>query len=108
MYYPNITYTRDLILAYYQKNTIEWDTGQDVIYRFFFTGHPSPRVMWNVRGDNINDMYGTRIDDQTVANVLRIDRVHRTNLGRKFVCEASNVPNTVQLSTSVTVDVYRE
>lgn len=47
-------------------------------------------------------------DDNTVANVLRIDHVRRENLGRKLICEASNMPNIIQLSTSVTMNVYRK
>lgn len=73
------------------------------------TGNPLPRVTWNVRGDDpaANDR-GFGIDDDTVTNVLRIDRVHRDNHGKLLVCEASNVPDVVQLTVAVVMDVYRE
>jgi hypothetical protein len=64
--------------------------------------------MWNIRGENIDSSYEMKIDDNTVANVLRIDHVHRENLGRELICEASNMPNTIQVSTSVTMNVYRK
>jgi hypothetical protein len=62
--------------------------------------------MWNVRGESAEYTYNT--DENTVTSVLRIDRVHRESLGRKLVCEASNIQNTIQLTTSVTMNVYRE
>ncbi|XP_060858904.1 hemicentin-1-like [Metopolophium dirhodum] len=72
-----------------------------------YDGNPLPRLTWNIRGENnIDSTYGIEIDDSTVANVLRIDHVHRENLGRKLICEASNMPNTIQISTSVTMNVY--
>ncbi|XP_029346856.1 hemicentin-1 [Acyrthosiphon pisum] len=73
-----------------------------------YDGNPLPRLTWNIRGENniIDSTYGIEIDDTTVANVLRIDHVHRENLGRKLICEASNMPNTIQISTSVTMNVY--
>ncbi|CAI6357930.1 unnamed protein product [Macrosiphum euphorbiae] len=73
-----------------------------------YDGNPLPRLTWNIRGENNLDstIYGIEIDDNTVANVLRIDHVHRENLGRKLICEASNMKNTIQISTSVTMNVY--
>ncbi|XP_025422622.1 hemicentin-1-like [Sipha flava] len=69
-----------------------------------YDGNPLPRVMWNVRGESAEYTYNT--DENTVTSVLRIDRVHRESLGRKLVCEASNIQNTIQLTTSVTMNVY--
>lgn len=48
------------------------------------------------------------MDDQTVSNLLRIDRVHRDSHGKHLVCEASNMPDIVQLSMLVIMDVYSE
>lgn len=72
----------------------------------FYAGNPLPSLRWNIRGENIDSTYDIEIDDNTVANVLRIDHVRRENLGRKLICEASNMPNIIQLSTSVTMNVY--
>lgn len=74
----------------------------------FYTGNPLPRLRWNVRGEDIDSTYGIEMNDNTVANVLRIDHVHRENLGKKLICEASNMPNIIQISTSVTMNVYRK
>jgi len=74
----------------------------------FHAGNPLPRLTWNIRGENIDSTYDIKIDESTVANVLRIDRVYRESLGKTLICEASNMPNTIQLSTSVTMDVYRK
>ncbi|XP_050531047.1 hemicentin-1-like isoform X1 [Daktulosphaira vitifoliae] len=71
-----------------------------------YDGRPLPRVMWNIRGENEDTAYGMRISDTAVANTLRIAKVRRENLGKTLVCEASNVANAVQLSTSVTINVY--
>ncbi|XP_050439525.1 hemicentin-1-like [Adelges cooleyi] len=71
-----------------------------------YDGHPLPRVMWNIRGDNEDTAYGTRIGDTAVANTLRIAQVRRENLGKTLICEASNIANAVQLSTSVVINVY--
>lgn len=73
-----------------------------------FAGSPLPRVVWNVRGENPDNEHGIRIGENVVANVLRIDHVRRESHGTELVCEASNMQNTVQLSTSVTMNVYRE
>jgi len=67
-----------------------------------------PRLTWNVQGENIESTDNIKIDDNTVENVLRIDHVHRESLGRKLICEASNMQNTIQISTSVTMNVYRK
>lgn len=87
--------------------------GFDIVYEsrhffFSFAGNPLPSVTWNVRGDNPNNVRGIALDNNTVANVLRIDRVHRESHGKMLVCEASNIPNTFQLSKSVTMNVYCE
>jgi len=74
----------------------------------FHAGNPLPRLIWNIRGENIDSTYGIKIDDNTVANVLRIDHVRRESHGKKLICEASNMLNTIQLSTSVTMNVYRK
>lgn len=74
-----------------------------------FTGTPLPRVTWNVRGDDpAVDDRGYPIDDETVTNVLRIDRIHRDSHGKLLICEASNVPDVVQLTMAVVMDVYRK
>lgn len=71
-------------------------------------GNPLPHVTWNILGENLGHSYSIRRNGNTVANVLRIDRVYRENHGKRLVCEASNLPNTIQLSASVIMDVYRE
>lgn len=104
----------------YRNNTYEreiFQSGKIGIFRyifmvffflcFFYTGSPSPRVMWNTLGVNVDNTYSVE-SEKVVTNVLRIDRVHRDSLGKKLECEASNLPNKIQLKTSVTMNVYRE
>ncbi|VVC29732.1 Fibronectin type III,Immunoglobulin subtype,Immunoglobulin-like domain,Immunoglobulin-like [Cinara cedri] len=109
-----ITPPSRLEILYFKKNAI-WNStsstppiledGPFEIACKAYDGSPPPRVMWNLHGMNVDNTYSVEREN-VVVNVLRIDRVQRDSLGKKLECEASNIPNIVQLRTSVTMNVY--
>lgn len=70
-------------------------------------GNPQPIVVWWQGGALLDDSLEISSPEVT-RNSLRLPRLTRADLLRKFTCLASNNNNTAPLSASVTIDLACE